>query len=113
MNRKQAKRLLKANPEFELWLREKPEEVAKVREHPTEVQGIFEQWKKEQTQKQQLERIEMSYRHMLNQFNELNTLLQRADQIASHVKAINKSIKASKLYQTMLLSSRKSEKKLV
>ena len=113
MNRKQAKRLLRANPEFEAWLREKPEEVAKVREHPTEVQGMFEQWKKDQTQKQQLERIEASYRHMLNQFNELNTLLQRADQIASNVKAINKSLKASKLYQTMLLSSSKSEKKLV
>ncbi|MBP1930615.1 hypothetical protein [Ammoniphilus resinae] len=113
MSRKQAKRLLKANPGFEAWLKEKPEEVTKVRENPTVIQGMFEQWKKQQTQKEQLERIEASYRHMINQFNELNTLLQRADQIAGNVKAINKNIKASKLYQTMLLSSRKSGKKVV
>lgn len=94
--KKLIKSQLKLNPEFSKWLQEKPELVKKVKEDPSILEKMMISWNRNQHKKLNLLRIGESYRQMVNQIQELNSLLERVDHLVSNVRTISEKMNENK-----------------
>lgn len=102
---------LKTNPEFSKWLKAKPELVKKVKEDPSILEKMMVSWNRDQHKKLNLLRIGESYRQMVNQIQELNSLLQRVDHLVSNVKTISEKMNENKTPMSALESVKSVSKK--
>lgn len=89
INRKQIKKQLRENPQFAKWLKGKPDLYRKMKQDPSVFDGLMISWKKEQMKQNQWQKIGHGYRQIVSQIHELNTLINRVDQLMSNIKVMN------------------------
>ncbi|HJV45694.1 MAG TPA: hypothetical protein VJ824_08190 [Bacillota bacterium] len=92
MNKKQVRAYLSANPDFSTWVKAKPELVQKIKDNPNAVTELFDTWKKGQIRKEGIKKIADHYRGIVDQVQELHTLLQRVDHIVNNVKTMAQTV---------------------
>ena len=89
VNRKHLRKRLRENPQFFKWLKAKPELYNKCKQDPSVLEGMIVSWRKEQNKQAQLQKIGQGYRQVVSQIQELNTLIERVDDLMSNVKKMN------------------------
>lgn len=109
--KKLIQRQLKSNPEFSKWLQEKPELVKKVKEDPTILENLMISWNRNRHKRLNLLRIGEGYRQMVNQIQELNSLLERVDHLVSNVRTISEKMNENKSPISTTESVKPSKKK--
>lgn len=114
MNKRQVRAQLRENPEFSAWIKGKQDLVKMIKEEPHSIEELFTTWKKTQARKAGLKKIADNYRGIVDQVQELHTLLQRVDHIVNNVKVMAQTVEAinsDKLNPTPVVKQRSKKNK--